>query len=88
MSANGDIIGFLNSDDYYLIMRLKQLINIFQKMKLIFYLVLLKNTNYMHGYKPWLINGALVFIHHIHWFFYQNRQAQEVGLYDTQIFKC
>jgi glycosyltransferase involved in cell wall biosynthesis len=84
-SANGEIMGFLNSDDYYFDNALETVNNYFSKNNIDFLFGSVEKYKLMHGYKPWLINWSFGFYtSHSVGFFINTKIHKEVGLYDAK----
>jgi len=85
MSANGDIIGFLNSDDYYFDNVLETVNKYFSKNEIDFLFGSVEKYKILHGYKPWLIKYSFGFYtSHSIGFFIKTNKHKEVGLYNTR----
>ena len=85
MSANGDIIGFLNSDDYYFDNVLETVNKYFSKNEIDFLFGSVEKYKILHGYKPWLIKWSFGFYtSHSIGFFIKTNKHKKVGLYDTK----
>jgi len=85
MSANGDIIGFLNSDDYYFDNALETVNKYFSKNEIDFLFGSVEKYKILHGYKPWLIKCSFGFYtSHSIGFFIKTNKHKEVGLYNTR----
>ena len=85
MSANGDIIGFLNSDDYYFDNVLETVNKYFSKNEIDFLFGSVEKYKILHGYKPWLIKYSFGFYtSHSIGFFIKTIKHKEVGLYNTR----
>ena len=85
MSANGDIIGFLNSDDYYFDNALETVNKYFSKNEIDFLFGSVEKYKILHGYKPWLIKYSFGFYtSHSIGFFIKTNKHKEVGLYNTR----
>ena len=85
MSANGDIIGFLNSDDYYFDNVLETVNKYFSKNEIDFLFGSVEKYKILHGYKPWLIKWSFGFYtSHSIGFFIKTNKHKEVGLYNTR----
>lgn len=84
-NANGEIVGFLNSDDYYFDNALETVNNYFSKNNIDFLFGSVEKYKLMHGYRPWLINWSFGFYtSHSIGFFIKTKIHKDVGLYDTK----
>ena len=84
-NANGEIVGFLNSDDYYFDNVLETVNNYFSKNNIDFLFGSVEKYKLMHGYRPWLINWSFGFYtSHSIGFFIKTKIHKDVGLYDTK----
>ena len=84
-NANGEIVGFLNSDDYYFDNALETVNNYFSKNNIDFLFGSVQKYKLMHGYRPWLINWSFGFYtSHSVGFFIKTKIHKDVGLYDTK----
>ena len=80
--ANGDIIGFLNSDDYYFDNTLETVNKYFSKNEIDFLFGSVEKYKLLHGYKPWLVKWSFGFYtSHSVGFFIKTDKHKEVGLY-------
>jgi len=85
ISANGDVIGFLNSDDYYFDNVFETVNRYFSKNKIDFLFGSVKKYKLLYGYKPWLIKWSFGFYtSHSIGFFIKTDKHKQVGLYDTR----
>ena len=83
--ADGEIIGFLNSDDYYFDNVLETVNKYFSKNEIDFLFGSVEKYKLLHGYKPWLIKWSFGFYtSHSIGFFIKTNKHKEVGLYDTR----
>lgn len=83
MLSNGDIIGFLNSDDYYYNDALETVNNYFSNHNIDFLFGSVEKYKIMHGYTPWKIHWSFGFYtSHSVGFFIKTSQHKKVGLYD------
>ena len=81
--ADGEIIGFLNSDDYYFDNVLETVNKYFSKNEIDFLFGSVEKYKILHGYKPWLIKWSFGFYtSHSIGFFIKTNKHKEVGLYD------
>jgi glycosyltransferase involved in cell wall biosynthesis len=84
-NANGEIVGFLNSDDYYFDNVLETVNNYFSKNNIDFLFGSVQKYKLMHGYRPWLIDWSFGFYtSHSVGFFIKTKIHKDVGLYDTK----
>ena len=84
-NANGEIVGFLNSDDYYFDNVLETVNNYFSKNNIDFLFGSVEKYKLMHGYRPWLIDWSFGFYtSHSVGFFIKTKIHKDVGLYDTK----
>tara|TARA_B100001540_G_scaffold315403_1_gene342572 strand:+ start:669 stop:1478 length:810 start_codon:yes stop_codon:yes gene_type:complete len=86
--ANGDFIGFLNSDDiYYSENTLNYVLEAFEKNKNINFIFgpVKKHWALLHGYKPWKIHFTWGFYtSHSTGFFIKSKSAEEIGEYNLK----
>jgi len=83
--ANGEYIGFLNSDDYYSSNTLELLENYINKYpeKDFFFGAVKKHWGILYGYKPYKIHWSWGFYSsHSTGFFIKTKAAKKVGLYN------
>ena len=81
--AKGDIVGFLNSDDYYYNDALKIVNHYFSTQKIDFLFGSVEKYKLMHGYKPWKIKFSFGFYtSHSVGFFIKTKKHKEVGSYN------
>ena len=81
--ANGDIIGFLNADDYYNPNALYLVNKYFINNRIDFLFGSVKKYKLMHGYKPWKIKWSFGFYtSHSVGFFIKRKKHIEVGIYN------
>jgi len=84
-NANGEIVGFLNSDDYYFDNVLETVNIYFSKNNIDFLFGSVQKYKLMHGYRPWLIDWSFGFYtSHSVGFFIKTKIHKDVGLYDTK----
>ena len=84
-NASGEIVGFLNSDDYYFDNALETVNNYFSKNNIDFLFGSVQKYKLMHGYRPWLIDWSFGFYtSHSVGFFIKTKIHKDVGLYDTK----
>ena len=82
--AKGDIIGFLNSDDYYYENSLKIVNDYFNQKNIDFLFGSVEKYKLMHGYKPWKIKWSFGFYtSHSVGFFIKTNKHKKVGFYNT-----
>ena len=80
--ASGDIIGFLNADDYYNPKALYLVNKYFTNNEIDFLFGSVKKYKLMHGYKPWKIKWSFGFYtSHSVGFFIKRKKHIEVGNY-------
>ena len=80
--ASGDIIGFLNADDYYNPKALYLVNKYFINNEIDFLFGSVKKYKLMHGYKPWKIKWSFGFYtSHSVGFFIKRKKHLEVGNY-------
>ena len=83
--ANGDIIGFLNADDFYNPGALSLVNNYFINNKIDFLFGSVKKYKLLHGYKPWKIKFSFGFYtSHSVGFFIKTTNHKKVGFYNTK----
>ena len=83
--ANGEIIGFLNSDDYYFNNTLDTVNNYFSKNNIDFLFGSVEKYKLMHGYTPWKIHFSFGFYtSHSVGFFINKKKHLEIGLYNKK----
>ncbi len=81
--ANGDIIGFLNADDFYYPNALNLVNDYFINNKIDFLFGSVKKYKLLHGYKPWKIKFSFGFYtSHSVGFFIKRERHIEVGKYN------
>ena len=84
-NAKGDIVGFLNSGDFYYDEALEKANNYFLNNNIDFLFGSVEKYKLMHGYKPWKIKWSFGFYtSHSVGFFIKNNKHKEVGLYNTK----
>ena len=85
INANGDIIGFLNSDDFYYPNALKTVNEYFTKNKIDFLFGSVKKYKILHGFRPKIIKWSFGFYtSHSVGFFIKTQKHREVGLYNLK----
>ena len=83
--ANGEIIGFLNSDDIYYPDTVSIVNKYFTNHKIDFLFGTVEKYKLMHGYKPWKIKWSFGFYtSHSVGFFIKTNKHREVGLYNPK----
>ena len=83
--AQGEIIGFLNADDYYNPDALEIVNNYFNTHPIDFLFGTVKKYKIMHGYKPWKIKWSFGFYSsHSVGFFIKLNQHKKVGNYNPE----
>ncbi len=83
--AKGDIIGFLNSDDYYYENSLKIVNDYFNQNNIDFLFGTVEKYKLMHGFNPNIIRWSFGFYtSHSIGFFIKNKKHREVGYYNTK----
>ena len=88
--ASGDVIGILNSDDYYYPKALKIVNDYFMKYPKIDFVfgTTIKYNKIMSGFNPWKIHWTFGFYTtHSVGFFIKSNSHKKLGLYNTK-FKC
>ena len=81
---SGDLVGFVNSDDYLLPDAMSILAKYYLKHpNKDFFGSVKKHWGILHGYKPWKIHFSWVFIQAILLVFYKKDAAKIVGQYNT-----
>ena len=80
--AKGDIVGFLNADDFYNLDALSSVNDYFINNKIDFLFGSVKKYKLLHGYKPWKIKFSFGFYtSHSVGFFIKREKHIEVGKY-------
>jgi glycosyltransferase involved in cell wall biosynthesis len=83
--ASGEIIGFLNSDDFYFDNTLEMVNKYFSKNEIDFLFGSVQKYKLMHGYSPWKIHWSFGFYtSHSVGFFIIKKKHLEVGLYNKK----
>lgn len=83
--ATGDIIGFLNSDDFYYPNAIATANKYFINHNIDFLFGSVQKYKLMHGYQPWKIKWSFGFYtSHSIGFFIKAQKHREVGLYNTK----
>ena len=82
--ANGDIIGFLNSDDIYYPGALSTVNEYFESNNIDFLFGSVKKYKILHGFNPKLVKWSFGFYtSHSVGFFIKTKKHKEVGFYNT-----
>ncbi len=82
--AKGNIIGFLNSDDYYYENSLQTVNNYFNKYDIDFLFGTVKKYKIMHGFNPNIIKWSFGFYtSHSVGFFIKTQEHKKIGLYNN-----
>ena len=83
--ADGEIIGFLNSDDYYFNNTLEIVNNYFSKNNIDFLFGAVEKYKLMHGYSSWKIHFSFGFYtSHSVGFFINRKKHLDIGLYNKK----
>ena len=83
--ADGEIIGFLNSDDYYFNNTLETVNNYFSKNNIDFLFGSVEKYKLMHGYSSWKIHFSFGFYtSHSVGFFINRKKHLDIGLYNKK----
>jgi len=83
--ADGEIIGFLNSDDYYFNNTLEIVNNYFSKNNIDFLFGSVEKYKLMHGYSSWKIHFSFGFYtSHSVGFFINRKKHLDIGLYNKK----
>jgi len=83
--AEGEIIGFLNSDDYYFENTLEIVDSYFSKNNIDFLFGAVEKYKLIYGYSPWKIGWSFGFYtSHSVGFFINRKKHLEVGLYNEK----
>jgi len=83
--ARGEIIGFLNADDFYYSDALFIVNNYFNDFKIDFLFGSVKKYKLLYGYKPWKIKFSFGFYSsHSVGFFIKTNKHKETGLYNER----
>ncbi len=87
--AKGDIIGFLNSDDFYFLDTLKIVNNYFINDDIDFLFGSVKKYKLLHGYNPKIIKWSFGFYtSHSVGFFIKTSKHKEVGFYNYKFYSA
>ena len=83
--ASGEILGFLNSDDYYYEKTTEIVNNYFSNNNIDFLFGSVEKYKLMHGYSPWKVRWSFGFYtSHSVGFFIKTKKHLEVGLYNKK----
>ena len=83
--AKGEILGFLNSDDYYYNDALETVNAYFSNYNIDFLFGSVEKYKILHGYEPWKIHWSFGFYtSHSVGFFIKTSHHKKVGLYNTK----
>ena len=83
--ANGEIVGFLNADDFYYPNALELVNKYFFDNKIDFLFGSVKKYKLMHGFKPWKIKWSFGFYtSHSVGFFIKTKEHKKIGAYNTK----
>jgi len=83
--ASGDIVCFLNSDDYYYPNALKTVVKYFNNNDIDFLFGTTQKHKLMYGYKPWKIRFSFGFYtSHSVGFFINKERHLKIGFYNTK----
>jgi glycosyltransferase involved in cell wall biosynthesis len=83
--ASGDIVCFLNSDDYYYPNALKTVVKYFNNSNIDFLFGTTQKYKLMYGYKPWKIRFSFGFYtSHSVGFFINRKRHLKIGFYNTK----
>lgn len=87
--ASGDIVGFLNSDDYYYPNAIKTVVKYFNNNNIDFLFGTTQKYKLMHGYQPWKIRFSFGFYtSHSVGFFINRERHLKIGFYNTKYFSA
>ena len=87
--ASGDIVCFLNSDDYYYPNALKTVVKYFNNNDIDFLFGTTQKYKLMYGYKPWKIKFSFGFYtSHSVGFFINRERHLKIGFYNTKYFSA
>ncbi len=87
--AKGEIIGFLNADDFYYPDSLRIVNNYFKKNKIDFLFGTVKKYKLMHGFNPSIIKWSFGFYtSHSVGFFIKTEKHKMVGLYNSKYYSA
>jgi len=83
--AKGEILGFINADDFYYENSLKIVNKYFENQNIDFLFGTVKKYKLMHGYNPSIIKWSFRFYtSHSVGFFIKTKKHKEVGFYNTK----
>jgi glycosyltransferase involved in cell wall biosynthesis len=83
--ASGDIVSFLNSDDYYYPNAIRTVVRYFNNNNIDFLFGTTQKYKLMHGYKPWKIRFSFGFYtSHSVGFFINRKKHLKVGFYNKK----
>ena len=83
--ASGEILGFLNSDDYYYEKTTEIVNNYFSNNNIDFLFGSVEKYKLMHGYSPWKVRWSFGFYtSHSVGFFIKTKKHLDVGLYNSR----
>ncbi|MDB2527340.1 glycosyltransferase [Candidatus Pelagibacter bacterium] len=83
--ASGEILGFLNSDDYYYEKTTEIVNNYFSNNNIDFLFGSVEKYKLMHGYSPWKVPWSFGFYtSHSVGFFIKTKKHLDVGLYNSR----
>jgi len=87
--ASGDIVCFLNSDDYYYPNAIKTVVKYFNNNDIDFLFGTTQKYKLMYGYKPWKIKFSFGFYtSHSVGFFINRERHLKIGFYNTKYFSA
>ena len=87
--ASGDIVCFLNSDDYYYPNAIKTVVKYFNNNDIDFLFGTTQKYKLMYGYKPWKIRFSFGFYtSHSVGFFINRERHLKIGFYNTKYFSA
>ena len=87
--ASGNIVGFLNSDDYYYPDAIKTVVKYFNNNNIDFLFGTTQKYKLMYGYKPWKIRFSFGFYtSHSVGFFINRERHLKIGFYNTKYFSA
>jgi len=87
--ASGDIVCFLNSDDYYYPNAIKTVVKYFKNNDIDFLFGTTQKYKLMYGYKPWKIRFSFGFYtSHSVGFFINREKHLKIGFYNTKYFSA
>ena len=83
--ASGEVLGFLNADDYYYDNTFEIVNNYFSNNNIDFLFGSVEKYKLMHGYNPWKVRWSFGFYtSHSVGFFIKTKKHLEVGLYNKK----